>query len=141
MVLACLGVESAPGGSPSTESAVSKHRVPQAAIHFTATVPDAEYWHRQIKCQYACPVHTDGQVVSLTTGRGNPGPDGDRRPALRSPGVSGSESPFREGGAAAVRSQPPPPAHTPPPGGGGPHPPPPLVVVGGGRRRAGARAL
>jgi NADPH-dependent glutamate synthase beta subunit-like oxidoreductase len=41
-----------------------------AAIRFTAAVPDAEYWRRQIKCQYACPVHTDarGYVRAIAAG-------------------------------------------------------------------------
>ena len=32
-----------------------------AETRFTATVPNEEYWRRQIKCQYACPVHTDAR--------------------------------------------------------------------------------
>jgi NADPH-dependent glutamate synthase beta subunit-like oxidoreductase len=41
-----------------------------AAIRFTAEIPDAEYWRRQIKCQYACPVHTDarGYVRAIAAG-------------------------------------------------------------------------
>src|SRR5690242_3499479 len=37
---------------------------------YTATVPDEEYWRRQIKCQYACPVHTDarGYVRAIAAG-------------------------------------------------------------------------
>ena len=33
-------------------------------------VPDDEYWQRQIKCQYACPVHTDarGYVRAIANG-------------------------------------------------------------------------
>jgi len=33
-------------------------------------VPDNEYWQRQIKCQYACPVHTDarGYVRAIANG-------------------------------------------------------------------------
>ncbi|MBI5023734.1 MAG: FAD-dependent oxidoreductase [Candidatus Omnitrophica bacterium] len=33
-------------------------------------IPDAEYWKRQIKCQYACPVHTDarGYVRAIAEG-------------------------------------------------------------------------
>ncbi|MDP3000332.1 MAG: FAD-dependent oxidoreductase [Bryobacterales bacterium] len=40
------------------------------AIRFTAAVPDEEYWRRQIKCQYACPVHTDarGYVRAIASG-------------------------------------------------------------------------
>ena len=41
-----------------------------AAIRFTAEIPDAEYWRPQIKCQYACPVHTDarGYVRAIAAG-------------------------------------------------------------------------
>jgi NADPH-dependent glutamate synthase beta subunit-like oxidoreductase len=41
-----------------------------AATRFTATIPDEGYWRRQIKCQYACPVHTDarGYVRSIAAG-------------------------------------------------------------------------
>ena len=41
-----------------------------AEIRFTAEIPDAEYWRRQIKCQYACPVHTDarGYVRAIAAG-------------------------------------------------------------------------
>jgi len=41
-----------------------------AANRFTAAVPDEEYWRRQIKCQYACPVHTDarGYVRAIASG-------------------------------------------------------------------------
>ena len=37
---------------------------------YTATVPDEEYWRRQIKCQFACPVHTDarGYVRAIAAG-------------------------------------------------------------------------
>ena len=37
---------------------------------FTAGVPDTEYWRRQIKCQYACPVHTDarGYIRAIAAG-------------------------------------------------------------------------
>jgi NADPH-dependent glutamate synthase beta subunit-like oxidoreductase len=37
---------------------------------FTAVVPNEEYWRRQIKCQYACPVHTDarGYVRAIAAG-------------------------------------------------------------------------
>ncbi len=40
------------------------------AIRFAAAVPDEEYWRRQIKCQYACPVHTDarGYVRAIASG-------------------------------------------------------------------------
>ena len=42
----------------------------QSAARFTASIPDAEYWRRQIKCQYACPVHTDarGYVRAIAAG-------------------------------------------------------------------------
>ena len=41
-----------------------------AEIRFTASVPDEEYWRRQIKCQYACPVHTDarGYIRAIAAG-------------------------------------------------------------------------
>lgn len=41
-----------------------------AQIRFTATVPTEEYWRRQIKCQYACPVHTDarGYIRAIAAG-------------------------------------------------------------------------
>ena len=29
---------------------------------FHAVLADEEYWRRQIKCQYACPVHTDTRL-------------------------------------------------------------------------------
>jgi NADPH-dependent glutamate synthase beta subunit-like oxidoreductase len=37
---------------------------------FTATVPNEEYWRRQIKCQFACPVHTDarGYIRAIAAG-------------------------------------------------------------------------
>ena len=37
---------------------------------FMATVPNEEYWRRQIKCQYACPVHTDarGYIRAIAAG-------------------------------------------------------------------------
>ena len=33
-------------------------------------VPDDDYWRRQVKCQYACPVHTDarGYVRAVAAG-------------------------------------------------------------------------
>jgi formate dehydrogenase beta subunit len=42
----------------------------QPPARFAATVPDEEYWRRQIKCQYACPVHTDarGYVRAIAAG-------------------------------------------------------------------------
>ena len=42
----------------------------QPAPRFTAAIPDEEYWRRQIKCQYACPVHTDarGYVRAIAAG-------------------------------------------------------------------------
>jgi NADPH-dependent glutamate synthase beta subunit-like oxidoreductase len=38
--------------------------------HIQVEVPDDEYWQRQIKCQYACPVHTDarGYVRAIANG-------------------------------------------------------------------------
>ena len=41
-----------------------------AGTRFTVTIPDEGYWRRQIKCQYACPVHTDarGYVRSIAAG-------------------------------------------------------------------------
>lgn len=37
---------------------------------FRAEVPGEEYWRRQIKCQYACPVHTDarGYIRAIAAG-------------------------------------------------------------------------
>lgn len=34
-------------------------------------IPDEEYWRKQIKCQYACPVHTDarGYIRAIAEGR------------------------------------------------------------------------
>ncbi len=44
--------------------------LPTAEARFTATVPDEEYWRRQIKCQFACPVHTDarGYIRAIAAG-------------------------------------------------------------------------
>ena len=42
-----------------------------AEIRFTATVPNEEYWRRQIKCQYACPVHTDARGYVRAIANGN----------------------------------------------------------------------
>jgi formate dehydrogenase beta subunit len=41
-----------------------------AETQFTATVPTEEYWRRQIKCQFACPVHTDarGYIRAIAAG-------------------------------------------------------------------------
>src|SRR5215813_1709681 len=41
-----------------------------AETRFTATVPNEDYWRRQIKCQYACPVHTDarGYIRAIAAG-------------------------------------------------------------------------
>ena len=38
---------------------------------YQVEVPTAEYWQRQIKCQNACPVHTDarGYVRAIAEGR------------------------------------------------------------------------
>jgi NADPH-dependent glutamate synthase beta subunit-like oxidoreductase/ferredoxin len=37
---------------------------------FSIEIPDLEYWKKQIKCQYACPVHTDsrGYVCAIAAG-------------------------------------------------------------------------
>lgn len=34
---------------------------------FKVEIPDIEYWQRQIKCQWGCPVRTDarGYVIAL----------------------------------------------------------------------------
>ncbi len=39
--------------------------------HYQVEVPTADYWRRQIKCQQACPVHTDarGYVRAIAEGR------------------------------------------------------------------------
>jgi len=44
--------------------------IPAAEIRFAAAVPNEEYWRRQIKCQYACPVHTDarGYIRAIAAG-------------------------------------------------------------------------
>ncbi len=39
---------------------------------FTVTVPDFGYWRRQIKCQDACPVHTDARGYVTAIADGNP---------------------------------------------------------------------
>jgi len=41
------------------------------AQQFRVEVPDIEYWQRQIKCQWGCPVRTDarGYVVAIAEGR------------------------------------------------------------------------
>jgi len=41
-----------------------------AETRFTAAVPNEEYWRRQIKCQFACPVHTDarGYIRAIAAG-------------------------------------------------------------------------
>ncbi len=38
---------------------------------FRVEIPDIEYWQRQIKCQWGCPVRTDarGYVVAIAEGR------------------------------------------------------------------------
>jgi NADPH-dependent glutamate synthase beta subunit-like oxidoreductase len=40
------------------------------STRFHALLPDQDYWRRQIKCQYACPVHTDarGYVRAIAQG-------------------------------------------------------------------------
>jgi NADPH-dependent glutamate synthase beta subunit-like oxidoreductase len=37
---------------------------------YSVEVPDIDYWKKQIKCQYACPVHTDssGYVRAIAEG-------------------------------------------------------------------------
>ena len=53
------------------DSAVSKDEMIQVAeTRFTVTVPNEEYWRRQIKCQFACPVHTDarGYIRAIAEG-------------------------------------------------------------------------
>ena len=39
-------------------------------MNYPITIPDREYWKEQIKCQYACPVHTDarGYVRAIAEG-------------------------------------------------------------------------
>ena len=39
-------------------------------MNYPITIPDREYWKQQIKCQYACPVHTDarGYVRAIADG-------------------------------------------------------------------------
>lgn len=39
-------------------------------MNYPITIPDREYWKQQIKCQYACPVHTDarGYVRAIAEG-------------------------------------------------------------------------
>lgn len=39
-------------------------------MSYPITIPDREYWKQQIKCQYACPVHTDarGYVRAIADG-------------------------------------------------------------------------
>lgn len=41
-----------------------------AAARYRVTLPDVTYWRSQIKCQYACPVHTDarGYVRAIADG-------------------------------------------------------------------------
>jgi formate dehydrogenase (NADP+) beta subunit len=43
---------------------------PVAPCRFAVNIPDEEYWRKQIKCQYACPVHTDarGYVRAIAAG-------------------------------------------------------------------------
>lgn len=42
----------------------------QAGMTYKVEIPAEEYWRRQIKCQYACPVHTDarGYVRAIAAG-------------------------------------------------------------------------
>ena len=41
-----------------------------AAAQYQIRIADPEYWREQIKCQYACPVHTDarGYVRAIAAG-------------------------------------------------------------------------
>ena len=41
-----------------------------ATPRYLSILPDTDYWRRQIKCQYACPVHTDarGYVRAIAAG-------------------------------------------------------------------------
>lgn len=39
---------------------------------FRVSVPDFGYWRRQIKCQDACPVHTDARGYVTAIGDGDP---------------------------------------------------------------------
>jgi len=41
-----------------------------AGMTYKVEIPAEEYWRRQIKCQYACPVHTDarGYVRAIAAG-------------------------------------------------------------------------
>ena len=44
--------------------------IPMAEARYMATLPNEEYWRRQIKCQFACPVHTDarGYIRAIAAG-------------------------------------------------------------------------
>lgn len=42
-----------------------------SADRFRVALPDEEYWRRQIKCQYACPVHTDARGYVRAIARGD----------------------------------------------------------------------
>ncbi|HTS63316.1 MAG TPA: FAD-dependent oxidoreductase [Candidatus Acidoferrales bacterium] len=41
------------------------------ATRYSAVIPDEEYWRGQIKCQYACPVHTDARGYIRAIAAGN----------------------------------------------------------------------
>jgi NADPH-dependent glutamate synthase beta subunit-like oxidoreductase len=43
----------------------------QSETQLRAEVPGEEYWRRQIKCQYACPVHTDARGYIRAIAAGN----------------------------------------------------------------------
>ncbi len=43
----------------------------QDRVRYRVEVPAAEYWRRQIKCQDACPVHTDARGYVRATAEGN----------------------------------------------------------------------
>ena len=54
-----------------SDFAVPLNYMDQAAeTRFRAEVPSEEYWRRQTKCQYACPVHTDarGYIRAIAAG-------------------------------------------------------------------------
>ncbi len=40
-------------------------------IKFSVKIPDLDYWKKQIKCQYACPVHTDARGYVRAIAEGN----------------------------------------------------------------------
>ena len=38
---------------------------------FFVEIPDLDYWKKQIKCQYACPVHTDSRAYVCAIAAGD----------------------------------------------------------------------